>query len=192
MLKECYRYLPNTITSLRILFTLPFLFTLKNVIQTGDNIFLLSMLFILIIISDYLDGYVARKFKSTSIIGGKLDIIADSFYTLSSIFLLASLKVVPLWFPMLLVIKLLEFTLTSKITNSSSGSFIPLFDSFGKIGACITMTIPGVVCLKPLPFNFENIIVFLTYLVTIFFLISLINRSAFIKQQILSYSRRTS
>lgn len=80
--------LPIFITLIRLLtalFFLPFLFIyvfeLNSIIL---NIFL-AIFFILISITDFFDGFLARKYGQETIIGGLLDPVADKFLLLSSI-----------------------------------------------------------------------------------------------------------
>ncbi len=70
--------LPNFLTLLRI-FLLPLLIYL---VIAGDSLFNLSILilFILIALSDYFDGIIARKTSSTSEFGKMLDPIADKLF----------------------------------------------------------------------------------------------------------------
>lgn len=179
MLNKFKRYLPNTITILRLILTLPFLIYLREALINSNKRVHLTILFFAIIISDILDGHLARKLNSTSELGGKLDIIADSFYTLTSISLLSYYQLIPTWFPILISLKFFEFVITSKLSRGNNTSFIPLFDSFGKIGGCITMAIPGILCINSL-FKFE-LLKGSVYLVSILFFVSIINRSSLIK-----------
>ena len=64
------RRIPNAISCLRIILsvTLPFLI---------DNKAIFVVIYLACGLSDFLDGYIARRLKSESIIGAKLDSIAD-------------------------------------------------------------------------------------------------------------------
>ncbi|MDR0406663.1 MAG: CDP-alcohol phosphatidyltransferase family protein [Holosporales bacterium] len=55
------------------------------------------ILFSLASISDFFDGWVARKHKSTSTVGRLLDPLADKFLVGSAYFLLFRMEVVPAW-----------------------------------------------------------------------------------------------
>ena len=79
--------LPNFLTLLRI-FLLPFIVVL---IVEGQRLAAL-FLFIVSSITDFLDGYVARKRKSITSLGMLLDPIADKLLTSSTLISLAYVK----------------------------------------------------------------------------------------------------
>lgn len=71
---------PNILSILRIILS-PFIFFTK------DNKFILFCLLIIIGLTDVLDGYIARKYKSQTIIGAWLDSIADFvFFVLLAVY----------------------------------------------------------------------------------------------------------
>lgn len=79
--------IPNYLTYLRIL-AIPFVvasFYFEQRYWTIIGFFL----FILASITDYFDGYLARKFKSTSTIGKMLDPIADKLLVAATLLMLA-------------------------------------------------------------------------------------------------------
>lgn len=56
-------------------------------------------------ISDYLDGYLARRLNQTSRLGQLLDPIADRLYILSTVIGLAVRGIIPVWFAVLLPLR---------------------------------------------------------------------------------------
>ena len=82
----------NQITLLRILLIFPFVICMlkNNIPETGDYYRYMAFgLFLLIALSDILDGYVARKFNQISKLGSFLDPMADKLMMLFSCVLLA-------------------------------------------------------------------------------------------------------
>lgn len=72
---EKYKNLPNWISAIRIILIPPILyFILKNDVTSA---WIAVALFFVAGVSDYFDGYLARKYESESIIGKFLDPIAD-------------------------------------------------------------------------------------------------------------------
>ena len=76
----------NLITFFRILIAI----SISLLIIKGDNYFLILILFFFAGLSDYFDGFFARKYNATSEIGEILDPIADKILI---IFVLVTLSV---------------------------------------------------------------------------------------------------
>ncbi len=62
-------------------------------------------LLILVFVTDGLDGYVARKRNETSLFGAMFDIAGDRIVELSMWIVLADLDLVPIWVPLVFVIR---------------------------------------------------------------------------------------
>jgi CDP-diacylglycerol--glycerol-3-phosphate 3-phosphatidyltransferase len=106
--------------------------------------YLLIITFFTIIISDVMDGYLARKLKCVSNIGAKLDIISDALYTILSLAIFAYFNIIPLWFVFILILKLFEFVVTSKIINVKQKTNNSIFfDKIGKYSIIMVMLLPG-------------------------------------------------
>ena len=104
----------NGLTISRILIALPIIFALKN----GSN----DIFIILILIgalTDYLDGYLARKYNHQSILGAKLDPLADKILLLGPMIWLVHENLVPLWAIWLLISR--ELLITSWRADKESG-----------------------------------------------------------------------
>ena len=82
----------NGLTISRLLLGLPILLALSN----GKNdIFILLIL--IGALTDYLDGYFARKYNHQSALGAKLDPLADKVLLLAPMIWLAHESLVPTW-----------------------------------------------------------------------------------------------
>jgi CDP-diacylglycerol--glycerol-3-phosphate 3-phosphatidyltransferase len=62
-------------------------------------------LLILVFVSDGLDGYVARKRNEESLFGAMFDIAGDRIVELTMWIVLADLEIVPVWVPLVFVIR---------------------------------------------------------------------------------------
>jgi len=92
------RFLPNFITVSRILLSFLFIpFFLKNDFASALIIFSIAS------ISDFFDGYIARKFKITSEFGAMMDPVADKILMFVSYLLFAYTKIIP-WYLAAIVI----------------------------------------------------------------------------------------
>lgn len=66
------KFIPNLLSILRVLLLFPLILSIKS-----DNIILITILCLLMLASDYLDGFLARKWQATSVTGRVLDPLAD-------------------------------------------------------------------------------------------------------------------
>jgi CDP-diacylglycerol--glycerol-3-phosphate 3-phosphatidyltransferase len=89
------KFVPNFLSILRIILLIPLVIFIKN----GD-IVQITVFCLLILASDYLDGFLARKWQATSITGRVLDPLADKI----SISAVAVAAVVFKGFPLLLLV----------------------------------------------------------------------------------------
>lgn len=84
------KYIPNIITTIRIILSLAILTTIP-----------LSPLFFILYftcgLSDLLDGYIARKTKSTSKLGANLDGLADFIFIAVILFSIIPILDLPIW-----------------------------------------------------------------------------------------------
>lgn len=90
------KHIPNIITAVRILL-LPFVywFYLTNFIAYSQIIAI--AIFLVAAFTDFLDGYLARKYNLVSNLGKLLDPIADKMLFYSGLFLIIVTGILPLW-----------------------------------------------------------------------------------------------
>lgn len=141
-MSEKLKYLPNCITTLRLVGTVSLLFTRPLTLW-------FFVVYIITGITDVLDGFIARKLKITSDFGAKLDSVADLlFYAVMLVMLMPILWVklpTSIWYgvALILVIRLASYiTAAVKFHRfSSTHSYI------NKItGACV-FSIPFILLL---------------------------------------------
>ncbi|GFP78194.1 CDP-alcohol phosphatidyltransferase family protein [Clostridium fungisolvens] len=152
------RSIPNGMTIARIIMTILFDFLIfKQFLYGQDYNSTLISLFIMICVSDFFDGKIARRLGAATILGAKLDVLADLLYIVSSYAALISTHVLPLWYLVFVCIKFLEFVATSNFIKlyktSSEHPFI--FDRVGRTVSAIFFLIPGIICILSL-FNSSN------------------------------------
>ncbi len=86
------RHLPNIITFARLMLLIPFVYTLLNeYYQSAFYTFFFAGL------SDGLDGWLARRYKWQSKLGGMMDPISDKLFVSCSYLSLGYLGAVPWW-----------------------------------------------------------------------------------------------
>jgi CDP-diacylglycerol--glycerol-3-phosphate 3-phosphatidyltransferase len=84
------KYIPNLITIIRIILSLVILTT----IPLSPSFFIL---YFICGLSDILDGYIARKTKSTSKLGANLDGLADFIFIAVILFSIIPILDLPIW-----------------------------------------------------------------------------------------------
>jgi phosphatidylglycerophosphate synthase len=174
-LKKC---IPNILSLTRLLLVLPFTLITHDIFvyECTNNLFLL-LVFAFIIISDVADGYLARKLKCTSDEGAKLDVFSDTLYTISSLATFAYFKVIPIWFVYIMLLKLTEFIITSRlIKNKRKFGDTMFFDKIGKISACIAMLLPGIFVFRCIISNYRTVMNVSVYIVTAMLIASFFSR----------------
>ena len=90
--------IPNVLSIIRLCL-LPVILWLILVVE-ADGLAVAVLMFMGI--SDYLDGYLARRLNQTSRLGEILDPVADRLYILAAVVALGLREIVPLWFVLIL------------------------------------------------------------------------------------------
>lgn len=134
------KMLPNILTLLRVV--LACILNLYILIYFGRQT-IPALVFILIFLADFLDGRIARRYGYTSKTGAVLDIMADFFYIVFSYAVLCSLRIIPIWFFIIVLLKFMEFLFTSYLLrHRGRGDSIFVFDFIGRYIAALFYCIP--------------------------------------------------
>jgi CDP-diacylglycerol--glycerol-3-phosphate 3-phosphatidyltransferase len=173
-----HKNIPNFLSVLRMLLVIPFITVIYDIfVYECNKNWILLLTFFAILFTDVADGYFARKLKCTSKTGAKLDIISDTLYTILSLIVFAYFKVVPIWFIFVMIFKLLEFIITSKlIKNKQKYDHIIFFDKMGKISVCIVMLLPGIFAFRCIIIDYKIVMNISIYIITIMLLMSFTDR----------------
>ena len=98
--QENYFTLSNLLSVLRVLLVPPFLYLGHGFSQTPENIDLLYGLLAIVfvaILSDFLDGFLARRWNQVTMVGQYLDPVCDKIVTLAALTLLIIDFDFPIW-----------------------------------------------------------------------------------------------
>lgn len=99
--------------------------------------FIAALIFIIASITDFLDGYIARKRNIVTVFGSFLDPIADKFLIVSSLIMLIHLNRVHTIFVLILILR--EFYITSlRLLALNEGFHVPV-QSLGKLKTIFQM-----------------------------------------------------
>ena len=154
------RFIINSITSLRILFGLLFLIC---ILSKSDTLYLIAI-FTLTAISDVCDGWLSRKYSLSTDSGARFDVICDFIFIMISTFALVLRGLIPAWFLLIIILKLIEFFTTSDETL--------VYEKFGHFVALMFYAFPIVAVLL----NNKPIVLILAVFITICALISSLSR----------------
>ncbi len=121
----------NIVTVSRI--PLAFLFGLCSM-QSKYAVIFCSAIFLLVVISDLLDGKLARRYDVVSNIGAQLDVWCDFIFIIISCISLCATRNMNVLIPCIIVLKFIEFMFTSHMSRrEEKRSNVLLFDPFGRI-----------------------------------------------------------
>lgn len=127
-LKDALFLPPNLLTFLRILFVPIIVFMLafndKSLYPYAAWIFIVAA------VTDFFDGYLARKMKITSTVGKVLDPLADKLMVISILIMFVAIGRVEAWLVVLITAR--EVVITALRTLASSAGIIIAADSLGK------------------------------------------------------------
>lgn len=146
----------NLMSILRIGFVPVFLAVLFQGFTT-NNMFLrvwAILLFGLICGTDVFDGIVARKFNQTSRIGEWLDLTADLIFLLATYSLLFVVGIAPVWMIALILMKFLDYVVTSHFLKSVAPEKLFVHDLIGRTVIFLYIVTIGAILVNGL-FEFE-------------------------------------
>lgn len=153
---------PTGITLSRIILAIIFLYLLIN-----DVKILAIAVFLVAILTDTFDGYIARKLNVSSDSGAYFDIIADFFLVLIAFLAFVMNEIYPFWILILIILVFFQFIVTSKFK-------ILIYDPIGKYYGAFLFAIILITLVSPS--TYYNVLLAFTVVFTI---ISLISRYLF-------------
>lgn len=105
--------LPNLLSFLRIAL-IPFILILLNFPGPGWSL-VAALLFVTASLTDFLDGYFARRYRMVTKVGKLLDPVADKLLTLTPLIMLIPLREVPAWVVVVMVWREMAVTLLRQV-----------------------------------------------------------------------------
>ena len=138
--------IPNLITIVRIAVT-PFIIylTLQNELVTVCLLIFISSF------TDWLDGFIARKFNQFTRLGELLDPISDRIYIVTLLYIVYYLEALNLVFIMLIIFRELFMTIVIGYLKTKGITGLPVH-YLGKMGAFnLLIGIPGLIFAKAFP-----------------------------------------
>ena len=171
--------IPNTITLLRLI-ALPHLVYSFNHL----TIFVTFSIFLASIVTDVIDGYVARKLRATSKLGVYLDVVVD-FLFITGMYLSFSFNgIYSPWLLLIIVFVFTQFIVSNIILKQII--YDPIGKYFGSIlfgGIGITILISDQVISNLIIFSDQVVYTMVTVFLVIFALTSLLSRFLYLLRQ---------
>ena len=142
-IREEFTNIPNMLTMGRIALIPPVMLLMLE--DTPHSAFWAAVLFSAAAITDYLDGYLARKMGLVSLLGKLLDPLADKLIVMATLVIAAQLGHIPGWFVVLLLAREISITGLRSIAGQEglvievvqSGKFKTALQLCGLIGVLI-------------------------------------------------------
>lgn len=176
--------LPNKLTLLRVLMIPFFIFFMVADINNGQII--AAVLFIIASATDWLDGYIARKYELVTTFGKFADPLADKILVSAALICLVEQGAVASWIVILIIAR--EFAVTGLRVLAASDNIVIAASWWGKIKTVTQMIAIIATLFQNFPFSLVNLPfsdIFM-YLAALFTVISgvdyfILNKQVFVK-----------
>lgn len=122
--------LPNKLTFIRLVLAVPFIYFLQESDAGGLTYRLIAfVLFVVASLTDFFDGYLARKYNLVTDFGKLMDPLADKILVISALVLFVELRYIPAWMSIIVIAR--EFLISGiRMLAAAKGEVIPA----GKLG----------------------------------------------------------
>ncbi|MBC8535461.1 CDP-diacylglycerol--glycerol-3-phosphate 3-phosphatidyltransferase [Feifania hominis] len=149
--------LPNALSIFRLILVPVFLLAFFMPIE--NNYLVACFVFILSGITDYMDGYIARKYGQITDLGKLLDPLADKMMQTTVFFCLWSADIVPLWvFLIFLGKEVIQILLSSKLYNKEN--VVVQSNWYGKVATGVFYLVVFLILVLDLPPQWNLLLVF--------------------------------
>ncbi len=162
--------LPNRLTVTRIILVPLLLVILYSMNGKFGMSFLGALLFLVISLTDLLDGYIARKYNLVTDFGKFLDPLADKILVISTMIAFIDLGYISSLAVIIIIIR--EFLVTSLRLVAASGNLVIAASKSGKLKTVIQMIVLTVLFFTPqirefIKFPLIEILVWISVVVTV-------------------------
>src|SRR5690625_4288431 len=172
--------LPNKITISRIFLIPIFIIVLSIPVDWGEwNIgtnrlpvthFVAGMIFIIASLTDWLDGYIARKYQLVTNMGKFLDPLADKLLVSAALILLVELDLAAAWIVILIISR--EFAVTGMRLVAAGEGIVLAASNMGKLKTVTQILAILLLLLHNYPFAylgfpFATIVLYLAKIITV-------------------------
>lgn len=127
--------IPNILSSIRI--CLVPVFVALYFCQPGNVKIYAAVVYALASFTDFLDGYIARKYNLTSNLGKVLDPLGDKLMTLAVLTCITIDRVIPIWAVVVVLVKELIMIAGGAVIRKKQDGVIPPSNIFGKTSTVV-------------------------------------------------------
>lgn len=122
--------LPNKLTFIRLVLAVSFIYFLQESNAEGFVYRMIAFaLFVVASLTDFFDGYLARKYNLVTDFGKFMDPLADKILVISALVLFVELRYIPAWMSIIVIAR--EFLISGiRMLAAAKGEVIPA----GKLG----------------------------------------------------------
>ncbi|MCQ4937044.1 MULTISPECIES: CDP-diacylglycerol--glycerol-3-phosphate 3-phosphatidyltransferase [Anaerotignum] len=159
--------LPNKLTMLRVIL-IPVFLSVLFLVPAPLNRYIAVAIFIVASLTDFLDGYLARKWNLVSNFGKFMDPLADKLLVMAALVSMVQLGDLASW--VVIIILAREFAITGFRTLAMEAKIVMAASWWGKVKTTVQMIMIIVVLLN-LPFPGISIIEMLLVGLAVFFTI---------------------
>jgi len=140
-IKNTAKFIPNILTLLRIPFTIIYIKLFISFQDSQSSSVECTIILALILITDILDGKVARRFNIQSKVGSVLDPYCDLVFILGTSILFNCFNLLSIGYTLLIIFKFVEFNITSRyMKGDHKGALV--FDKIGRLVAAGYFLVP--------------------------------------------------
>ena len=155
--------IPNILTVLRLFSVYPLVIFILE-----EQFFLALGIFFLAGISDYLDGFLARKFSWQSRFGQIADPVADKTLVVATIISLGSIDLIENWFMFMVLGRDLLIIVGVVLANYLISDYQVAPNYLGKLNTTILLLLVGIILIDAVGFLVADLVIYWTSIIFIF------------------------
>lgn len=174
--------LPNKLSLMRVLLV-PVL-VIVYYLNSEIGLLFLAPIFVIAALTDFLDGYIARKYNLVTQFGKFIDPLADKMIVMTALLLLSDAGLVYMWITIIIMTR--EFIVTGiRLITVGEGKIIAA-SKLGKLKTATTMIALILLLMYPYADIFATIGIYILYVGLAFTVISLVDYFIKNKKEIMS------
>ena len=155
--------IPNILTVLRLFSVYPLVIFILE-----EQFFLALGIFFLAGISDFLDGFLARKFTWQSRFGQIADPVADKTLVVATIISLGSIDLIENWFMFMVLGRDLLIIVGVVLANYLISDYQVAPNYLGKLNTTILLLLVGIILIDAVGFLVADLVIYWTSIIFIF------------------------